>query len=135
MKIWQGAAGLCINNRNEILMVLQGKPHEIKTWSIPSGQKNGDETFQECCEREVFEETGYRVEVLDEIYCKKREYGEWMAEVRYFHTKLIGGNRKIQDPDQLIYDIAWKSADEIRNIVLTYPEDRDFLMESLQKRR
>ena len=135
MKIWQGAAGLCINDRNEILMVLQGKPDEEKTWSIPSGQKNPHETFEECCVREVFEETGYQVEVLEEIFVKHTEIDDWVLEVRYFHTKWLGGERKIQDPDELIYDIAWKTADEIKGLMLTYPEDLNLFMSSLQKRR
>ncbi|MET3698862.1 ADP-ribose pyrophosphatase YjhB (NUDIX family) [Bacillus oleivorans] len=127
MKLWQGAAGLCVNNENKILMVLQGRPDEEKTWSIPSGQKNQNETFEECCAREMFEETGYQVEVMEEFFVKKGENSEWIFEVRYFYTKWIGGERKFQDPDQLIYDIAWKSADEIENLELTYPEDRDLL--------
>ncbi|CEG26250.1 MutT/nudix family protein [Bacillus sp. B-jedd] len=37
----------------------------------------------------------------------------------------------IQDPDNLIYEIAWKSVDEIRNLELSFPEDRDFLIEAI----
>jgi hypothetical protein len=37
MEKWFGAAGKCLNNNTELLMVLQGKTEEVKTWSIPSG--------------------------------------------------------------------------------------------------
>ena len=35
---WQGAAGICINDKKEILMVLQAAPDEEKKWTVPSGR-------------------------------------------------------------------------------------------------
>ncbi|MBA2875433.1 hypothetical protein HNR31_002221 [Anoxybacillus caldiproteolyticus] len=48
-------------------------------------------------------------------------------------TKVIGGERKIQDPDNLIYDIDWKSAEEIKKLELPYSEDREFLINDIQR--
>lgn len=56
------------------------------------------------------------------------------VEVHYFLVKIIGGEAKIQDPDNLIYDIAWKSIDELKTILLTFPEDRDFLIEYMESK-
>ncbi|GAA0342897.1 hypothetical protein GCM10008967_36690 [Bacillus carboniphilus] len=83
------------------------------------------ESFEDCCKREILEETGYQVEVLEEFYIKNREYQELgiTAEVHYFIVKAVGGDMKIQDPDMLIYEIAWKSIDDIDELLLTYPED------------
>lgn len=39
--------------------------------------------------------------------------------------------KKIQDPDNLIYDIAWKSLDELKTLDLGFPEDREFLIDYL----
>ena len=36
MERWIGSAAVCVNERNEVLMVLQGKEGE-KRWSVPSG--------------------------------------------------------------------------------------------------
>jgi len=33
----------------------------------------------------------------------------------------------LQDPDELILDIAWKSADELDELEMSYPEDVEFL--------
>jgi len=60
---WKGAAGICLNENNEVLMVLQGAPGEEKTWTVPSGTVEEGETFEECCVREFFEETGLKVKV------------------------------------------------------------------------
>ncbi|MFD1445224.1 NUDIX hydrolase [Oceanobacillus profundus] len=130
MEKWLGSSGVCINEKGQLLMILQGKPEEKKTWSVPSGGKEKHETFQACCMREVEEETGYMVEVVDEIKQKKGCYNEnnISFEVHYFLVRIVGGKRKIQDPDNLIYDIAWKNIDDLKKIDLSFPEDRGFLI-------
>jgi ADP-ribose pyrophosphatase YjhB (NUDIX family) len=137
MQKWEGASGICMNENGELLMVLQGKPEERKTWSVPSGGKEENETFQECCVREIEEETGYITEIMEEIKVKKgviKEVDEsFEIEVRYFLVKAVGGNRKLKDPDQLIYDIAWKNVEEIKILELSFPEDREFLIDYLTK--
>ncbi|WP_409272156.1 NUDIX hydrolase [Neobacillus sp. SCS-31] len=125
---WAGAAGICINEQGNILMVLQGKPEEVKKWSVPSGGVEEGESFRECCRREFQEETGFLVEVLDEVKVKKGTYEGFLVEVRYFIVKIVGGNRKIQDPDNLIWDISWKSKEDLATLDLSFPEDRDFLL-------
>ncbi|NHM30959.1 NUDIX hydrolase [Neobacillus terrae] len=136
MKNWYGAAGVCINEEGKLLMVLQGQPHEKKTWSIPSRSKEKNERFKECCIREVEEETGYIVEVADEIKIKHGHYEDMNItfEVHYFAVKAIGGERVFQDPDQLIYDIAWKTQEELRTLDLSFPEDREFLISYMEEK-
>ncbi|WEG14955.1 NUDIX hydrolase [Pullulanibacillus sp. KACC 23026] len=134
MKKWCGASGVCINEMNQILMVLQGTPEEEKTWSIPSGGREEGETFEACCVREIEEETGYKTRILEEIMIKKGSYEDLKIafEVHYFGVEVVGGDMNIQDPDHLIYDVTWKSAEEIEVLKLTYPEDRTFLIETLK---
>ncbi|EFI66566.1 NUDIX hydrolase [Lysinibacillus sp. HST-98] len=121
---WLGAAAICLNESNQLLMVLQGTVDEEKTWTVPSGGKEATEDFKTCCIREVYEETGYTVDIIKEIYYKDNE----VVEVRYFQTILTGGQMMIHDPDELIYDIAWKSKEEVALLPLTFPEDRVFLL-------
>ncbi|MBN6205163.1 NUDIX hydrolase [Ralstonia pickettii] len=134
MDKWLGSSGVCINEDGQLLMVLQGKPEEKKTWSVPSGGKERNETFEVCCIREVEEETGYLVQVVEEIKKKSALAYNIPVEVHYFLVEIIGGEEKIQDPDNLIYDIAWKSIDELKTILLTFPEDRDFLIEYMESK-
>ena len=133
MHEWQGASGVCFNDKGKLLMVLQGKPDEKKTWSIPSGGRENNETYEECCIREIEEETGYKVKIVKELQVKKKSYEEAniSIEVHYFLVELVGGTKTIQDPDNLIYEIDWKSLDEIHELELTFPEDRNVLMEYL----
>lgn len=134
MEKWSGAAGICVNEQGHLLMVLQGTPEEEKTWSIPSGGKEDGETFEVCCVREIKEETGYLTKVIEKVQVKKRTYDDVQveAEVHYFEVAIIGGEMQIQDPDQLIYDIAWKTVDELKSLPLTFPEDRAFLLQYMK---
>lgn len=134
MKTWYGSAGVCINYKSEILVVLQGTPEETKTWSIPSGGLEKGETFEECCKREIEEETGYIVNLVQELQIKKGFYEQHDLnyEVHYFLVKVVSGSRKIQDPDQLIYDIRWVSLDSLKTLELTFPEDREYLISFIQ---
>lgn len=125
---WAGAAALCIKN-GRVLMVKQGTPEEKKTWTVPSGGRETGETLEQCCIRETLEETGYKVTVIDKIHEK---YIEGYVHVTYFLVDVNDGSPRFQDPDDLIYDIAWKSAKEIKGLDLAFPEDRDFLMEQLK---
>jgi ADP-ribose pyrophosphatase YjhB (NUDIX family) len=133
MTTWTGSAAICINENGELLMVRQGKPHEPKRWSIPSGGKEENETYEDCCVREVWEETGYQVEVVQKVFEKVDFTFGIEAHVHYFEVKCVGGSATIQDPDGLIYEIAWKSAEEIKELELAFPDDRDKLLEWITK--
>ena len=127
MNKWSGSSAVCINEEGQVLMVLQGTPEEDKKWSVPSGGKEQKETFMECCIREVEEETGYIGEVIEEIKVKRTVMDTYEVEVYYYLIKIVGGSMKIQDPDQLIYDVAWKSIEELTDLEFSFLEDKAFL--------
>lgn len=131
MQIWHGAAAVCINPENKILMVKQGTPEEKKVLSIPSGGKEEGETFEKCCIREVREETGYDIEIKESLFVKETTLDGYSIVVHYFSVTVTGGEMRIQDPDELIHDIGWKSAEELIELELSYPDDRKFLHDML----
>jgi ADP-ribose pyrophosphatase YjhB (NUDIX family) len=131
---WVGSAGICVNENNELLMVLQGQPHEKKVWSIPSGGKELNETYEECCIREISEETGYEVNIAKHLFVKEGNSYGFDVTVHYFEVEVVGGECKIQDPDELIYDVSWKSVNEIEELELSFPEDREYLMGFLREK-
>lgn len=137
MKRWIGAAAICINERNEVLMVLQGQPGEEKLWSVPSGGREEGELLEECCIREVWEETGYEIEVVEKVHEKIGIIFGVPVHVHYYVVKIIGGEMKIQDPDGLIYKVEWKRFDELKAIPLSFPEDyqllKQYMNETIEK--
>jgi len=134
MNKWSGSSAVCINEEGKVLMVLQGTPEEDKKWSVPSGGKEQNETFMECCIREVEEETGYIGEVLEEIRVKRTVLDTYEVEVYYYLVKIVGGSMKIQDPDQLIYDVAWKSFEELTDLEFSFPEDKAYLQSYIKSK-
>lgn len=132
MNKWIGAAAICINENNELLMVLQGKLDETKKWSVPSGGLKSGETLVQCCRREVEEETGYLVDVNGKLLVKYGQHEHTNIEVHYYNVSLIGGTKTIQDPDRLIYAIEWKSIEKIEQLELSFPEDKQFYLQQLK---
>jgi len=128
MEFWEGSAAVCINESGEVLMVKQGKEHEEKRWAVPAGGKEINETFEECCLREVFEETGYEVKITRALFMKTGKSFGIEVNVQYYEVIVIGGEPQIQDPDGLIYEIAWKKVSEMKEDEFGFPEDREFLL-------
>lgn len=56
------------------------------------------------------------------------------VNVHYYVVKM-GGSMKIQDPDELIHEIAWKGIEEIKQITLSFPEDYEILNKYINKKR
>ncbi|WP_169818704.1 NUDIX hydrolase [Planococcus donghaensis] len=132
MSNWKGAAGVCINEKNEVLLVLQGVPGEEKKWTVPAGGIEGEETVEQCCTREFFEETGLTVRVVEELSTRAGEYEDSKVsfEVVYFKVEVTGGEIVLHEEDEWIADVAWKPIAELRELELAYPDDAE-LIESL----
>ena len=133
MEKWCGAAAVCVLD-GKLLMVKQGKPEEAKKWAIPSGGKERGESDEGSCAREVFEETGYHVKVIKHLFEKRGNTFGIVVVVQYFEVEIVGGEPTIQDPDGLIYEIAWKSAKEVEELDISYPEDRKFLLDFMKQK-
>jgi 8-oxo-dGTP diphosphatase len=131
---WKGASGVCINEENQILMVLQAAHDEEPKWTVPSGGLEDNETFEQCCVREFEEETGLKVEVISKLQDKSGSNEEYKItyELQYFQVKVVSGELTIQDPDEFILDIGWKSIDQLDQLEMCYPEDVEFLKGLLQ---
>lgn len=131
---WKGAAGICVNDQKEVLMVLQAAPGEDKKWTVPSGTLEEGETIEECCTREFSEETGFIVKTIDKVHNKSGNLSEHGISyyVDYFLVTIISGEITLQDPDEFIHEIAWKSFEEIQVLDLAYPEDIHIIEKVLQ---
>ncbi|AQX54728.1 NUDIX hydrolase [Priestia flexa] len=132
MSNWKGAAAICINENNELLMVAQEKPNHPELWSVPSGGLEGGETFEECCVREVLEETGYEVEILGQVHEHDTVTYGVDVHIKYFAVQLVGGEKKLQDPDNLIVDVAWKPVAKMDDLFMLFEEERKILLRYIE---
>lgn len=135
MEKWTGAAGICVNDRNELLMVREEIAGGGSAWTVPAGGVEPPETVEQCAVREMAEETGYLARVQEKLRVKSGEYEHLgiVYEVHYFLMEAIGGQAQLQDPDNLVREIGWKPLQEVKSLPLVYPEDREYLASRLEK--
>ncbi len=126
MKEWFGSAAICFNEENEVLMV---RSHDYKGWGVPSGGIEKGETPEECCIREVKEETGYDIRITEKLFVKETVIKGINVRTHYFKVETIGESEGINDLDKSIIEAAWKSLSDLKNLIHMYPED----LETIQK--
>ena len=130
MKSWSGSAAICINEQREVLMVNSFGSEE---WAVPSGGIEEGESPEQCCIREVKEETGYDVKVIEPLRVKETTIKGIKVKTFYFRVEKFGESSGINDPDREIAEVDWKSLSEITTIHHSYPEDLRLLLEQLDK--
>ena len=91
-------------------------------WMIPGGGLEAGESAQECCVREVAEETGMLVEASD-CMLEIHEYYEtsWLIH-KYFICKVIGRTDILQTENEkaLGMEPRWMPVEEIKDILSRY---------------
>lgn len=127
-KIWLGAAAVILSD-NQVLMV---REKNTTKWSIPSGQIENNETAEQACIREVWEETGYKVTIKETIYTKKTVIGDFDVTTVYFMCEVVSGQITYQDPDETIGEIAWKTSKDVKSLQHLYTEDKELLLSLLK---
>lgn len=89
-----------------IEVVLVGRPRE-NIWTLPKGTPGAGETQEETALREVREETGLKVHILDALgsihYWFSRRGVRYKKEVAYYLMTAIGGDLALHDHE---YDEA-----------------------------
>ncbi|WP_156791393.1 NUDIX hydrolase [Bacillus sp. SG-1] len=120
MKEWKGAAAICVNDLNEVLVV---RGVGADTWSVPSGGIEPGETPEECCIREVEEETGCKVRIIKKLQVKDTVIQGIKVTTHYFEAEKTGGEIVVNDPDLNIEEASWKSIEEYKSLAQMYPED------------
>lgn len=129
MKEWFGSAAICMNENKDLLMV---KSNASEAWAVPSGGIEEGESPEECCIREVKEETGYDVEIVENLFIKEVEIKGYKVKTYYYKVKCYGESEGINDPDEIIIDVDWKSLSDIQSIEHHYPEDLEFLVDLMR---
>jgi 8-oxo-dGTP diphosphatase len=62
------AVGAVVFKKNSVLLVRRGQPPAEDLWAIPGGSVEIGETLQEAATREIFEETGVKIQAGKPIY-------------------------------------------------------------------
>lgn len=106
---------------------------ESEKWAVPSGGIEEGETPEECCIREVKEETGYEVQIINKMFVKKIIIKGFEIKTHYFIVKIVKDADGFNDPDKIIAEVGWKSISELLKISHAYPEDLERLLDVIER--
>ncbi|MFI5202821.1 MAG: NUDIX domain-containing protein [Candidatus Kapaibacterium sp.] len=124
MKTRNQARGIVLNSRGEMLFVKHkdslpadpNQPDRLEYWVPPGGGLEDGETYEEAAVREVFEETGLRVEGSSRHVHTLEKPLMFGGELRLMHAQyyLIFHSGKScdvmnGDPDEGIKEVRWWS--------------------------
>jgi len=118
------AAGGVVWREKEGLEVLLIHRPKYDDWTLPKGKLDDGEGPEEAAVRETEEETGFQVDLGDELPSTDYHdrYGR-PKSVRYWIMHIRGGEFR---PNKEVDEVRWLPLDEARD-ELTYPRDRAVL--------
>lgn len=119
-KIRIGSRGFLIKNGKILLS------HELNTgvYLIPGGGNEGSETDEECCVRELREETGYEVKPLKEILVIYEHFREILYVSHYFVCEIIGKGAQILTESEIEHGVQpeWVDIEKALEIFGAYAD-------------
>lgn len=122
-----------IEQDGKVLMV-QEKGQAWGLWAPPGGHIDEGESIEEAAKREIKEETGYDIEILDSLGKKivsdteykggEKDKGK-QIEINFLKGNIVGGRLKPELDGFLA--IEWVERDEVLNLPLRGDWLKDFL--------
>ena len=83
--------------------------HLPDLWEFPGGKVELGETFEECLQRELFEELGIEVNVCEQVMTITHAYPEKTVELWFFLCQLVAGEPQGMEGQAL----AWVDQEDL----------------------
>jgi len=94
---------------------------KYEDWSLPKGKRDPAETDEQCAVREVYEETGLRCHLEDELLPTAYTDARGRAKVVRYWSMSVEGERPFVAGDE-IDAVRWLAVDDAVEL-LTYDRD------------
>ena len=109
------AAGVLVARQGKLLLVRRNHAPALGSWAFPSGFVNAGEVVEQAAVREVFEETGIKVQ-LDGLIGVYSETGDAVVFVAYAGT--AAGGDAIAGPEA--FEVGWFAPDQLPELGFTH---------------
>ena len=106
--------GGVLKKDNKYLLVQEAQEKCRGKWNIPAGHLDPNETIFEGAKREIFEESGFKVELTGIAHIANRVMPNDELIGFVFSTEILSGEISI-NPSEIL-DIKWFTYDEIMNM-------------------
>ncbi len=117
-----GVGAVIYNKEKKIFLALRsrGAQNERGKWECPGGAMKFGESFESALKREIKEEFGVKIKVLDQLLpfnnILKEEKQHWVGLC--FICKIIRGKPKILEPEKCA-GIGWFTLSQMKKMLLT----------------
>jgi 8-oxo-dGTP pyrophosphatase MutT (NUDIX family) len=116
----------------ELVLGLRRHDGRRDIWSLPKGTPDGDETPEQTALREVTEETGLQVRILDtigDIHSRFVRDGRRIDKtVHYYLMEATGGD--LAEHDHEFKEVRWFEVGEAE-VLMRFPTERDIVARAL----
>ena len=106
--------GGILEKDGKYLLVQENKKICKGKWNIPAGGLEENESLIEGAKREIYEETGYKVEITGILEIVNEILEGVNVVCFFFDTKIIDKN--IKEADEEISNVKWFTYEEILNM-------------------
>ncbi len=125
---WTGGVRVAVLDREDRLLMVSQMHEGREIWLLPGGAIEHDENSAQAGVREVLEETGMLVEILDLLW-HVEEVSDKRGQrfVNYFAAKLISGDLALgEDPEfsrdeQVLRQVRFVSREEMQKLPNVHP--------------
>lgn len=120
-----------IEKNGKLLMIKRKKTEGNLIWAFPGGKVEENETKEEACIREVYEETGITVTIKKIL--GERIHPDTKKTITYFLCEYKSGSTTILDKDE-VSEISYKNKQELYRDIKTniYPPILKFIEENIK---
>ena len=107
-----GGFVLAADDSNRVALIGRLSRSQRIDWCVPKGHPEGEETLEEAAIREIAEETGLIVEILEPLGSINYEFAAGnkliVKTVHHFLMRQLGGELTVEnDPQHEAVDVQW----------------------------
>lgn len=124
------AGGFVLAQDGSMRVALIGREHRSGRidWCVPKGHPEGEENHEQAAVREIAEETGLEVEIIERLGEISYEFaaGNKLIQktVHHFLMRQTGGDLTVEnDPQQEAVDVQWFEIDTL-HVTLAHENER-----------